>query len=80
MWTEIFAPNGTILKEGEIIRRENYSRTLAAIAEGGADVFYRVSTTVSRPSAASHILVYIVIFRERLPIILSPLSAPGAGL
>ncbi|KAK0485936.1 gamma-glutamyltranspeptidase [Armillaria novae-zelandiae] len=39
-WRGIFAPNGVFLKEGEIIRRTNYSRTLATIATEGADAFY----------------------------------------
>ncbi|KAI0266757.1 gamma-glutamyltranspeptidase [Gloeopeniophorella convolvens] len=39
-WAPIFAPNGHILKEGDIIQRTNLSRTLATIAEQGADAFY----------------------------------------
>ncbi|KAI0374193.1 gamma-glutamyltranspeptidase [Pilatotrama ljubarskyi] len=39
-WRPIFAPEGRLLKEGQTIRRTNLSRTLAAIAEGGADAFY----------------------------------------
>ncbi|EIW63497.1 gamma-glutamyltranspeptidase [Trametes versicolor FP-101664 SS1] len=39
-WKPIFAPEGHTLKTGETIRRTNLSRTLAAIAEGGADAFY----------------------------------------
>lgn len=41
-WSSIFAPNGRFLKEGEIISRANLSRTLAIIAEEGADGFYKV--------------------------------------
>ncbi|KAK0212706.1 nucleophile aminohydrolase [Desarmillaria ectypa] len=40
-WRDVFAPNGVLLKEGEIIRRANYSRTLAMIATDGADAFYK---------------------------------------
>ncbi|KAI0355646.1 gamma-glutamyltranspeptidase [Trametes cingulata] len=40
-WRPIFAPEGRLLKEGQTIRRTNLSRTLAAIADGGADAFYR---------------------------------------
>ncbi|KAJ3879818.1 gamma-glutamyltranspeptidase [Lentinula edodes] len=40
---EIFAPNGTLLKEGDIIERNNYARTLLEVAEGGAEVFYNGS-------------------------------------
>jgi gamma-glutamyltranspeptidase/glutathione hydrolase/leukotriene-C4 hydrolase len=41
-WSTIFAPEGRMLLEGEIIRRTNYSRTLSAIATEGPDVFYKV--------------------------------------
>jgi len=41
-WKAIFAPHGRLLREGEIIRRTNYSRTLSAIAEQGAEAFYSV--------------------------------------
>ncbi|ESK94248.1 gamma-glutamyltranspeptidase 1 [Moniliophthora roreri MCA 2997] len=40
-WTPIFAPGGVFLKENEILRRTNYSRTLLAIANEGADAFYK---------------------------------------
>ncbi|KAG1752922.1 gamma-glutamyltranspeptidase [Suillus lakei] len=40
-WRAIFAPEGRILLEGEIIKRTNYSRTLFAIASEGPDVFYK---------------------------------------
>ncbi|KAI0821628.1 gamma-glutamyltranspeptidase [Trametes gibbosa] len=40
-WRAIFAPGGRLLRAGETIRRTNLSRTLAAIAEGGADAFYK---------------------------------------
>lgn len=39
-WKPIFAPEGHTLKAGETIRRTNLSRTLAAVADGGADAFY----------------------------------------
>ncbi|KAH9847137.1 gamma-glutamyltranspeptidase [Lenzites betulinus] len=39
-WQAIFAPEGRLLQAGETIRRTNLSRTLAAVAEGGADAFY----------------------------------------
>lgn len=41
-WSSIFAPHGVLLREGELIRRTNYSRTLAAVATGGADALYKV--------------------------------------
>ncbi|TFK25723.1 gamma-glutamyltranspeptidase [Coprinopsis marcescibilis] len=40
-WSSIFAPEGRFLNEGEIIRRSNLSRTLAIIAEEGADALYK---------------------------------------
>ena len=45
-WSDIFAPNGHILQEGEIIRRENLSRTLDIIAREGAKGFYQASYSV----------------------------------
>ena len=43
-WSDIFAPGGHILQEGEIIRRENLSRTLDIIAREGAKGFYQASS------------------------------------
>ncbi|PIL36235.1 hypothetical protein GSI_01897 [Ganoderma sinense ZZ0214-1] len=40
-WQAVFAPEGRLLREGEIIRRTNLSRTLEAIAEQGPDAFYK---------------------------------------
>ncbi|KAJ7462294.1 gamma-glutamyltranspeptidase-domain-containing protein [Mycena galericulata] len=40
-WSAVFAPNGTFLREGEVIMRSNYSRTLATIASEGPDAFYK---------------------------------------
>ncbi|KAI0793219.1 gamma-glutamyltranspeptidase [Abortiporus biennis] len=40
-WRAIFAPNGPLLREGDIIRRVNLSKTLSVIAEEGADAFYK---------------------------------------
>lgn len=37
---ELFAPNGTLLKSGDLIKRERYAETLELIAEKGANVFY----------------------------------------
>lgn len=39
-WSAIFAPNGTFLREGDFIRRTNYSRTLSTIAVSGASALY----------------------------------------
>ncbi|KAF8234461.1 gamma-glutamyltranspeptidase [Tricholoma matsutake] len=40
-WSAIFAPQGRFLREGELIRRTNLSRTLGRIAQEGADAFYK---------------------------------------
>lgn len=45
IWRDIFAPNGSPLKEGELIRRTSYSQTLEAIASHGPDAFYKVLNT-----------------------------------
>ena len=47
VWRDIFAPGGELLREGETIHRTALSRTLAAIAEGGADAFYKVYSRFS---------------------------------
>ncbi|KAM0194250.1 hypothetical protein ACHAPA_005068 [Fusarium lateritium] len=39
-WAEDFTQNGQLIAEGEKITRRRYARTLQAIAEHGADVFY----------------------------------------
>ena len=40
-WRAVFAPDGQLLKEGDIIRRTNLSRTLEIIAEQGPNAFYK---------------------------------------
>lgn len=42
-WSAVFAPRGTLLKEGDLIRRTNLSRTLSIIASEGPDAFYKVT-------------------------------------
>ena len=39
----IFAPNGTILNEGDLVKREAYAKYLELISTEGADAFYKVS-------------------------------------
>ncbi|KAJ4354499.1 uncharacterized protein N0V89_006236 [Didymosphaeria variabile] len=39
-WAEDFAPNGTRVKEGDVLTRKRYAKTLRAVAKGGADAFY----------------------------------------
>ncbi|KAJ6625664.1 gamma-glutamyltranspeptidase [Mycena sp. CBHHK59/15] len=40
-WSAVFAPGGTFLREGDVIKRTNLSRTLATIASEGPDAFYK---------------------------------------
>lgn len=75
-WRQIFAPQGTLLHEGELIRRTNYSRTLESIAVGGAGAFYSVrilprNFPSSRPPNKAP--------RARLRTRLSGKCAPPAG-
>ncbi|KAF9268681.1 gamma-glutamyltranspeptidase [Marasmius fiardii PR-910] len=46
-WEPIFAPNGVLLKEFEILRNANLSKTLSKIAHEGPDAFYKGSLTDS---------------------------------
>ncbi|KZV73343.1 gamma-glutamyltranspeptidase [Peniophora sp. CONT] len=39
-WSPVFAPRGVLLREGELIKRTNLSRTLATLAEEGPEAFY----------------------------------------
>jgi gamma-glutamyltranspeptidase len=39
-WSRIFAPDGVILSEGDIMRNVNLSQTLGLIAEQGANALY----------------------------------------
>lgn len=41
-YSAIFAPEGRLLREGEMIYRVNLSRTLEAVAAEGADALYKV--------------------------------------
>ncbi|KDN45193.1 hypothetical protein RSAG8_05108, partial [Rhizoctonia solani AG-8 WAC10335] len=43
-WSPIFAPGGQLLKQGDWIKRENFSYTLSSIANEGPDAFYKAST------------------------------------
>ena len=40
IWAEDFAPQGFRLTAGDVMTRQRYGRTLAAVAEHGADAFY----------------------------------------
>lgn len=41
-WSAIFAPEGKLLVEGDLIVRESFSKTLETIANDGPDAFYKV--------------------------------------
>ena len=40
VWAEDFAPRGIRVKQGDVMTRKRYARTLEAIANEGADAFY----------------------------------------
>lgn len=56
-WSAVFAPDGAFLREGEVIKRTNYSRTLAAIASEGPDAFYKVHFSRLLSHFLSHFFV-----------------------
>ncbi|EIN11894.1 gamma-glutamyltranspeptidase [Punctularia strigosozonata HHB-11173 SS5] len=71
----IFAPEGRLLEEGEIIKRTNLSWTLTTVAEKGADAFYKgaiADSIVEKVKATGGILTredmanYSVIVRKAL--------------
>lgn len=55
-WRALFAPEGTLLKEGEVLKREAYAVTLETIGREGADVFYKVNVSVLDPRLVHLIL------------------------
>ncbi|KAF4614348.1 hypothetical protein G7Y89_g15388 [Cudoniella acicularis] len=48
-WAIDFAPNGTLLGEGDILTRKRYANTLEIIAEQGARAFYEGEMGTSSP-------------------------------
>ncbi|KAF9049718.1 gamma-glutamyltranspeptidase [Panaeolus papilionaceus] len=54
-WSAIFAPSGRFLKEGELIRRTNLSRTLDIISKEGPDAFYEgpIADSIVRKAQAT---------------------------
>ena len=44
-YSNILAPNGVFLKEGDILKQPKLARTLSSIAESGPDYFYNSSFT-----------------------------------
>ena len=51
LWAETYAPNGTLLVEGDTAYRKRYANTLEQIAEHGADWFYTGENAVTTASA-----------------------------
>ncbi|KAK7046979.1 gamma-glutamyltranspeptidase [Favolaschia claudopus] len=52
LWAEVYAPNGTLLREGDTAYRKRYAETLELIAEHGADAFYNGRIAVNTAEAA----------------------------
>lgn len=40
LWSEVYAPNGTLLSQNDICYRKRYADTLETISKHGADAFY----------------------------------------
>ena len=45
-WSAIFAPKGTLLREGDYIKQTQLARTLATIASEGPQAFYKVKLCI----------------------------------
>jgi gamma-glutamyltranspeptidase / glutathione hydrolase len=52
LFSETYAPNGTLVGLGDTIYRKRYARTLEKIAEKGADAFYHGEIATNIASAA----------------------------
>ncbi|KAF8213404.1 gamma-glutamyltranspeptidase [Mycena galopus ATCC 62051] len=54
LWGEVYAPNGTLLKQGDTAYRTRYADTLEQVAEHGADAFYtgRIATNIAEAAYA----------------------------
>ncbi|KAJ3716028.1 gamma-glutamyltranspeptidase [Lentinula raphanica] len=52
IWAESYAPNGTVLVEGDICYRKRYADTLEKIAKEGADAFYTGEIAINTASTA----------------------------
>lgn len=48
----MYAPNGTVLTEGQIAYRPTYAKTLETIANEGPDAFYKGSIAKASVAAA----------------------------
>lgn len=92
-WAIDFAPNGSLLKKGELITRKRYADTLETIANKGPDVFYKgpiAKATIAAVQAANGTMTlqdlrnYTVAIRETANITyrgyrLFSCSAPSSG-
>ncbi|KAK8038522.1 gamma-glutamyltranspeptidase [Apiospora rasikravindrae] len=92
-WAQDFAPDGSLVKLGDTMTRRRYADTLDAVAEGGADVFYRgpiADATISSLRAANGTMTlddltsYQAILREPINITygahrLFSTGAPSSG-
>ncbi|KAF8587807.1 gamma-glutamyltranspeptidase [Ramaria rubella] len=52
LWAEVYAPNGTLLKQGDTCYRKRYADTLEKISEHGADYFYSGKMAANTAEAA----------------------------
>ncbi|KAJ7728322.1 gamma-glutamyltranspeptidase [Mycena metata] len=52
LWSEVYAPNGTLLTLGDTVYRKRYADTLEQIADNGADAFYKGKIAVNTAEAA----------------------------
>lgn len=52
LWAESYAPNGTLLKEGDTVYRKRYANALSVIANEGPDAFYNGSLSANISAAA----------------------------
>lgn len=74
LWKKIFAPNGTFLNTGEVLRRETYAVTLETIGREGADAFYSVRSNAPRRCRS------LIIRRARLQMRWSLRSSTRVGI
>ncbi|KAK7947764.1 gamma-glutamyltranspeptidase [Apiospora aurea] len=92
-WAQDFAPSGALVKRGDTMTRKRYADTLDAVAEGGADVFYKgpiADATIASLQAANGTMThadlssYQAILREPINITygahrLFSTGAPSSG-
>jgi len=52
LWAVTYAPNGTLLKEGDVVVRKRYANTLSILASEGPDAFYNGSLAANISAAA----------------------------